>query len=423
MPSVLPAGQLRVVVGGVIVFLLVCPAFWSHEVAAAPSVLPWRWHKQFPAQLTSIDLTWEGHTVALTVTPLKSGEDNRLHVYDASGRELWSLAQRARMLGASLSADGAYLAIGLMDFSIAMFSRRGELLWERQSIGLPRLTADGEFLIAFNSGIGGQAMPLVEIFRRDGGKAWSLQRRGRVWRAVVSDRNDLLVSLWNGEVLLIDRHQRLLWQQLFTKEVLALTMSPGDARYFAVATGVGEQGLHLYERPGRPLWRRTMPSGVTDISLAPEGAFLVSYGNTVHGQHLALYNRSGDVQWTYHLTEPAAESSKAVIVPRQSIVVAGVEREGRSYLQGFALHGELLWLAPVPDPIFDFQVSRDGRYIAAATDHAVYFFDTQAAPSSTLTCIPADETTLPAGADTATCRHLRSTFFALEPERDPLTTK
>jgi hypothetical protein len=36
-------------------------------------------------------------------------------------------------------------------------------------------------------------------------------------------------------------------------------------------------------------------------------------------------------------------------------------------------------MAPVPEPIFDFRVSRDGRFIAAATDRAVYFFDTRAA--------------------------------------------
>lgn len=379
MPSVLPPVLQHITAGVVLILSLVCPSAWSHELTTHPRVVRWQWHKPFPAQLTGIDLSWEGQTVALTVTSLASAEDNRLHVLDATGRERWTAMRESRMLGVSLSADGDYLAVGLMDFSVALFSTAGELLWKRKSVGLPRLTASGEHLIAFNSGITRLAHPLLEVFQRNGEKVWSLRRHGRVWRAVVSDQHDLLLSLWNGEVLLIDRHRRIPWQHLFVKDVMALSISPGDAQYFAVATGVLEQRLHLFERTGRPLWRRNVPYGVTEISLANNGAFLLSYGNTIHGQHLALYNRSGEVQWTYHLKEPAAESSKAVLVPNEPLVVAGIERDQQYYLQGFSLSGELLWVAPVPEPIFDFRVSRDGRFIAAATDHAVYFFDTRAA--------------------------------------------
>jgi outer membrane protein assembly factor BamB len=378
MLSLLPPGLLRIAVGIAMVSALACSSLSSQELLATPKLLSWQWHKLFPAQVTGIDLTWEGRTVALTAAPLQAGEDDRLYVYDVKGRELWSMARGTRLLGVSLSADGEYLAVGLMDLSIALFSKAGELLWERKSVGLPRLTASGDSLIAFNSGLTGLPNTLLEVFRRNGEKLWSLRRRGQVWRAIVSDRDDLLLSLWNGEVLLIDRRQRLLWQQAFAKDVIALTMSPGDAQYVAVATGVLEPGVYLFERTGRPLWRRKAPYGVTEVSLARQGAFLLSYGNTVHGQHLALYGQDGEVRWTYHLQEPAAESSKAVIVPDEPLVVAGIERDQRHYLQGFALSGELLWAAPVPEPIFDFRVSRDGRYIVAATDHAVYFFDTQA---------------------------------------------
>jgi hypothetical protein len=116
---------------------------------------------------------------------------------------------------------------------------------------------------------------------------------------------------------------------------------------------------------------------VTELSLARQGEFLLSYGNTIHGQHLALYSRTGEVEWTYHLDTPAMESSKAVIVPNYPLIVAGIERDQRYYLQGFTLTGIPLWVAPVPAPIFDFRVSHDGRYIAAATDHSLHFFDTQ----------------------------------------------
>jgi outer membrane protein assembly factor BamB len=192
----------------------------------------------------------------------------------------------------------------------------------------------------------------------------------------VSARADLFLSLWNGEVLLIDRQQRLLWQQMFAKDIVALAISPEDSQYFAVGTGILDQGLHLYERSGRLLWRHKLPLGVTELSLAKQGAFLLSYGNTIQGQHLALYARNGRLQWTYHLQEPASESSKGVIVTDAPLVVAGIERDRQYYLQGFALTGQLLWPAPVPEPIVDFRVSRDGRYIAVATNSTLFFYDT-----------------------------------------------
>jgi outer membrane protein assembly factor BamB len=185
------------------------------------------------------------------------------------------------------------------------------------------------------------------------------------------------MGLWNSEVLFIDRQHRIAWQQMLPHEIMALAISPEDANYFAVAAGVLNPVIHFYERPGRLLWRRNLPLGVTELSLARQGERLLSYGNTIHGQHLALFNRTGEVEWTYHLDSPATESAKAVIVPNYPVIVAAIERDQRCYLQGFALTGSPLWIAPVPAPVFDFRVSRDGRYVAAATDTALYFFDTR----------------------------------------------
>jgi outer membrane protein assembly factor BamB len=284
----------------------------------------------------------------------------------------------AKILGVSLSGDGEYVAIGRFDFAIALFSKAGELLWERKSVGLPQVTPHADMVVAFNSGIGSAASnTLLEVFRINGEKAWSLRRKGRVWRTLVSARADLLLSLWNGEVLLLDRQQRLLWQQIFTQNIVALAISPEDAQYFAVGTGVLDQDLRLYERSGRLLWRHNLPLGVTELSLAKQGAFLLSYGNTIRGQHLALYAHDGQLQWSYHLQEPASESSKGVIATDAPLVVAGIEHGQQYSLQGFSLTGELLWIAPVPEPIFDFRVSRDGRYIAAVTNSTLFFFDTQ----------------------------------------------
>jgi outer membrane protein assembly factor BamB len=358
-------------------FALLCPSLWGEAPSPGRKVLTSLWQTHVSAQLTGLDLTWDGQTVAFTSAPLASDGDSRLHIYDLTGREMWTTSRELKILGVSLSDDGQYTAIGTMDFSIALFAKNGELLWERKSVGLPYLTPQGKSLVTFNSGISGLSNTLLEVFLRNGDKVWSLGHKGRVWRSIVSDRSDLLIGLWNGEVLLIDRQYRIIWQQMLPKEIMALAIAPADAQYFAVVTGVLDQVLHFYQRTGRLLWRRKLPLGVTELSLARQGELLLGYGNTVHGQHLALYGRDGELHWQYHLEAPASESSKAVIVPNHPLIVAGIERDHQYYLQGFALTGEVLWEALVPEPIFDFRVSRDGRYVAAASDNTVYFFDTR----------------------------------------------
>src|SRR6266508_3064627 len=157
MPSVCPRVLLRIAAGMVVVSLLVCPPLLSAQLAASPKVLTSLWHKRVAGQLTGLDLTWDGQTVAFTVAPLESAGEHRLNVFDGAGREVWTTARGLKILGVSLATDGQYAAIGLMDFSIALFSKHGELLWERKSVGLPYISPRGEIMVAFNNGMSGLA--------------------------------------------------------------------------------------------------------------------------------------------------------------------------------------------------------------------------------------------------------------------------
>jgi PQQ-like domain len=377
MVSIFPRALLRLLAGVVVVFALLCPALWGEPPSSSPKIFTPQWQKHVHAQLTGIDLARDGRTVACATAPLASDGDSRVYVLDLAGREQWHASRPLKILGVSLADDGQYVAIGTMNFSIALFTGDGKLLWERQSVGLPHITPQGKSVVTPNSGITGPINTLLEVFHRDGHKVWSLHRQGRVWRTTVSDRGDLLIGLWNREVLFIDRQHRIGWQHMLPQEIMALAISPEDASYFAVAAGVLKPDIHFYERSGRLLWRRDLPLGVTELSLARQGERLLSYGNTVRGQYLALFSRTSEVEWTYHVDSPATESSKAVIVPDHPLIVAAIERDRQYYLQGWTLTGSLMWLAPVPEPVFDFRVSRDGRYVAAATDATLYFFDTR----------------------------------------------
>jgi outer membrane protein assembly factor BamB len=371
-----PPLSSRSVFGALIAVALFCPTLWAEIPSSIPRALTARWKTQVSAQITGLDLSWDGQTVALTVAPLTPETDSYLSIYDFDGHEMWTASRRTKILGVSLAEDGKYVAVGTLDSSAVLFSMDGKFLWERQSVGLPFVTPQESRVVAFNGGVASVAQPLLEVFLPDGETSWNWRRKGRVWRSVVSDQRDLLLGLWNGEVLLIDRQYHLAWQRTLPKEIMALAISPEDARYFAIGAGVLNQELYLFERTGRLVWRRKLPLGITELSLSRRGEFLLTYGNTIRGQHLALYRRNGERQWTYHLEEPASESSKAVIVPAAPLIVAGIEYQQQYSLQGFTLSGERLWTAPLPGPIFDFRVSRDGRYIAAATDSALYFFDT-----------------------------------------------
>jgi len=156
-------------------FALLCPALWGEPPSSSPNVLTSRWQKHVRAQLTGLDLTRDGQTVAFTTAPLASDGDSRLHVLDLMGREQWMASRELKILGVSLSDDGQYVAIGTMDFSIALFTRDGKLLWERQSVGLPYITPQGKSVVALNSGITGLSIPYwrcsIATVRRSGAYA------------------------------------------------------------------------------------------------------------------------------------------------------------------------------------------------------------------------------------------------------------
>jgi WD40 repeat protein len=124
MPLLLPPVLPRCVVGMITVALL-CSSLWGESPASGPSVLTPLWQTHLTAQLTGLDLSWDGQTVAFTVVPVISDGNSSLHVFDLLGRELWTTSRRQKILGVSLADDGKYVAIGSMDFSIALFSKHG----------------------------------------------------------------------------------------------------------------------------------------------------------------------------------------------------------------------------------------------------------------------------------------------------------
>jgi len=220
MPSVSPHALLRSMAGVAIAFALLCPALWGEALSSSPKLLTSLWQKHLSAQLTGLDLTWDGQTVAITAVPSASDGDSRLLLYDLTGRELWTTTRGPKILSVSLSNDGQFTAIGAMDFSMALFAKHGELLWERKSVGLPYLTPQGKRVVALNSGITDPANPLLEVFQRDGDKVWSLRRKGRVWRSIVSDQMAIpstantwhfiaAMARWNGRTISKHRQPRV----------------------------------------------------------------------------------------------------------------------------------------------------------------------------------------------------------------------
>src|SRR5688500_14485727 len=132
MPSVGCLGLRRIAAGMTLLVGLGCPSLWGSDLSSHPKTLTALWQKHFSAQLTGLDLTQDGQLVVLTVAPLVPTDANRLYMYDGAGGELWSVRRDVKMLSVSLSEDGQYVAIGLLDFAIALFSKTGEVLWERK---------------------------------------------------------------------------------------------------------------------------------------------------------------------------------------------------------------------------------------------------------------------------------------------------
>jgi len=155
MLSICPRTLLRFLAGAMVEFALLCPTLWGESPSSSPKVLTSRWQIHVRTPLTGLDLTRDGQTVAFTTVPSASEGDSRLHVFDLTGREQWMASRGLKILGVSLSDDGQYVAIATIDFSITLFTGEGQLLWERQSVGLPYIMPQGKSVVSLNSGITG----------------------------------------------------------------------------------------------------------------------------------------------------------------------------------------------------------------------------------------------------------------------------
>src|SRR5688500_13923584 len=105
MPSVWLLDLRRAAAGVAWFACLGCPSLWGSDLSSHPKILTALWQKHFSAQLTGLDVTRDGQMVALTVVPVTFTDDNRLYIYDGTGRELWSVRRDVKILGVSLSED------------------------------------------------------------------------------------------------------------------------------------------------------------------------------------------------------------------------------------------------------------------------------------------------------------------------------
>jgi len=175
-----------------------------------------------------------------------------------------------------------------MDFSIALSTRDGKLLWSGRVWGFPISAPQGKSVVTLTV-VSPAYQYLTRSVHPTGRRSGAYAAKDEL-ASTVSDQSDLLMDCDSG-VLFIDRqHHRL--QQMLPQEIMRWRFHQGRR-----LLGCGQQECSIQSSistSARTAHVATeTPLGVTELSLARQGEFLLSYA-TPFTANTGLFNRTGE---------------------------------------------------------------------------------------------------------------------------------
>ena len=242
-----------------------------------------------------------------------------IHLYDASGTQLWSKETQAQVWGIDISEDGRYVAAGSSnpDDKLYLYDRATDSLWTYDAGGEVReveFSHDGKYLAA---------CPV------QGGGAGS-------------------VGLFD-----VVTHQ-LLWQYDTKDWVREITFSPDDS-YIAI----GNSSDYLYvlnTADGSVKWKRFHGGYVPFIlDISQDGSRIVTGGKS---HEVRMFDENGNLLWTFPTEQVITDGKMSA---DGSIVVVGTVWGGVYCLDG---NGNLLWRRVRSVGHNAVYITRNGKYIA-----------------------------------------------------------
>lgn len=335
------------------------------------------WKRKFRGEIAAFSMDASGLQIVVATMPDAKGRgEDRIYALDEKGEITWQEILDHRVLGTAVSADGRFMAAYLLDGTLRAWNAEGDSLWKTSCVGPPEAAAAGN-LVACRATVeeGTPQGAALQVFDLSGKRRWSWDDPSGLWDLRVGDRGDSLVGVTQaGKVVRLDGRGRVVWTKDLETGVGTVAISPGDGAVVVVGTGIEKERISAYDRAGSALWTATVPGGVDSLAVSRGGSYVAATNNTILGQRVFVFDARGKLFWKYQLDRPARDPVKVRMGEMGDRVFAGLEQDGRPTLVGWDRHGEVTTRILLGVELVDFDLSRDGRRLAAVGRGGKLFF-------------------------------------------------
>jgi hypothetical protein len=273
---------------------------------------------------------------------------------------LWKNETVDYVLSVSVSENGEYVAVGSRDSYVYYFNKIGDLIWKHKTNGAVNSVStsnDGNYVIA------GSDDYHIYYFDKDG-FLWRIEVDERITTMDISnDGRYAIAGSWNKCVYFFDNQNpnKLLWKRVL-EGVCEVSISD-DGRYIAI----GGSDVYLLDNYNTTIWEKDISGGVVDIS--GDGNYVI-VGGGLNYRTTYCYGRSGKLKWGNPYDEYLDDNHGGYHVHISSVSLSTDGSYGAvgSYgwditIRSFDKTGKVVWR--IKNDTYAVDISGDGHYIAA----------------------------------------------------------
>jgi WD40 repeat protein len=330
------------------------------------------WQTRLTGHLSHISTSDDGRRILVSSSSeigAKSSEDSRIRLLEGkNGKTLWSHMLKQPVKSQSMSKDGSILAVNTYDNKLAIYNATGRKLWEKEHLGRPFVLSKTKRVLLL---LDDDAEPKVSFFTYDykGRLEATVETPAAAGEGIdmfaADDENPLVAVLTSGNwIFVYTPAGKLVWSQKMPTQAITavVTTQPEPLLYTVLQDSVIAYRLNA---GSRPIWRTTLDRRYETIRASKDKVFL--YGNSKRGQTLAVLDtRTGRLLWSKGYDVPANYSSRVFASSLQeapetsymSVAVDPGKPAGVLHLVGTS-DGTSIWDAAInaPDGLYSYALA------------------------------------------------------------------
>lgn len=312
--------------------------------------------------------------------------ENEVFLYNGKGELMWFHKQKSPILKVTISPDEKTVIAGSRDGYLYYYSLDGQLLRKSQfaeSYGTYplSLSEDGQYVAA------GLYENDVGLYTTSGTEVWSQQSGGptgfgeELWIPSISYNAEQTAWFRHNDIELVNKKGDLVWQRSVEEAIDGLLIS-STGNYLLVRLGAGNQYespcdpyypnlsggiVSLFDKQGDKLWSYDTKSHAYSVSISNDGEYVA-----IGSDKLNLLNRNGEVKWSYR-ANGCFRALSQFSARGEFAAGAGSISSGFNRLYFFNKNGETLWSHDLF--VRSVSLSADGNHITVGSYQGVYLFD------------------------------------------------